>query len=85
MKTKENVFTARFIAEGAMIAAPYVVFTLVFAPISYGPVQVRIAEALTILPLFTPAAIPGLFIGCVLANILGGCIIWTSSSAALRR
>ena len=76
MKTKENVFTARFIAEGAMIAALYVVFTLVFAPISYGPVQVRIAEALTILPLFTPAAIPGLFIGCVLANILGGCIIW---------
>ena len=59
-----------------MIAAIYVVLTLVFAPISYGPVQVRVAEALTILPLFTPAAIPGLFVGCVLANILGGGIIW---------
>ena len=76
MITKESLFTPRFIAEGAMIAAIYVVLTLVFAPISYGPVQVRVAEALTILPLFTPAAIPGLFVGCVLANILGGGIIW---------
>lgn len=62
--------------HGAAIAALYVVLTLVFAPISFGAMQVRIAEALTILPLFTSAAIPGLFVGCVLANLLGGAIIW---------
>ena len=64
------------LTQGAAIAALYVVLTLTFAPISYGPVQVRIAEALTILPLFTSAAVPGLFIGCLLANLLGGAIIW---------
>ena len=64
-----------FITQAAAIAAIYVVLTLVFAPISYGEVQVRIAEALTILPFFTPAAIPGLFIGCLIANIIGGSII----------
>ena len=64
------------IAQGAAIAALYVVLTLIFAPISFGEMQVRISEALTILPMFTPAAIPGLFIGCVLANLLGGAIVW---------
>ena len=64
-----------FIAQSAAIAAIYVVLTLVFAPISFGPIQFRVAEALTILPLFTPAAIPGLFIGCLLANLLGGAIV----------
>ena len=61
--------------QGAVIAAVYVVLCLVFQPISYGVVQFRIAEALTILPLFTPAAVPGLFVGCVLANIVGGGVI----------
>jgi len=56
-----------------MIAAIYVVLTLLFAPISYGPVmQIRIAEALTVLPFLLPTAVPGLFIGCLLANIIGG-------------
>lgn len=64
------------ITQGAVIAALYVVLTLIFAPISFGPLQVRIAEALTILPMFTAAAVPGLFVGCILANILGGAIIW---------
>lgn len=64
-----------FTAQAAMIAAIYVVLTIVFAPISYGEVQVRISEALTILPIFTPAAVPGLFLGCLLSNILGGCIL----------
>ena len=64
------------IAQGAVIAALYVVLTMIFAPISFGAVQVRIAEIMTIMPLFTPVAIPGLFIGCVLANLLGGAIIW---------
>ena len=66
----------RQITQGAAIAAIYVVLTLVFAPISFGSMQVRIAEALTILPLFTAAAVPGLFVGCLLANILGGAIVW---------
>ena len=66
----------RFITEGAVIAALYVVLTLVFAPISFGPVQVRIAEALAILPLFTPAAVPGLFVGCLIANFMGEGVIW---------
>ena len=48
-----------FIAQAAMIAAIYVVLTLIGASFSYGEVQVRISEALTILPAFTPAAIPG--------------------------
>ena len=74
MKTNKTI-TVEFIAHAAMIAAIYVVLTLVFAPFSYGEVQVRLSEALTILPVFTPAAIPGLFIGCLLSNILGGCIV----------
>ena len=64
-----------FLVQAAAIAAVYVVLTLVFAPWSFGEVQVRISEALTILPFFTPAAVPGLFVGCLIANILGGCIL----------
>jgi uncharacterized membrane protein len=75
MKNK-SFMNAAFITRSAAIAALYVVLTMVFAPISFSEVQVRISEALTILPLFTPTAIPGLFIGCLIANILGGCIIW---------
>lgn len=73
MKSKDPKVT--WITQGAAIAALYVVLTLVFAPISFGPVQLRIAEALCILPMFTPAAIPGLFLGCLIANLLGGGII----------
>lgn len=61
-----------WIVQGAIIAAIYVVLTIILAPISYGQLQVRISEALTILPAFTHAAIPGLFIGCIIANIYGG-------------
>lgn len=68
----ENKVT--FMAQAAAIAAIYVVLTLLFAPLSFGEVQVRFAEALTILPYFTPAAVPGLFAGCVIANLLGGAI-----------
>ena len=68
--------TTLYIANGAMIAAIYVVLTLLLAPISYGAMQVRISEALCILPMFTSAAIPGLFVGCLLANLLGGAVIW---------
>lgn len=60
----------RFMTQSAMIAAIYVVLVFVFAPISFGPVQIRVAEALTVLPLFTPAAVPGVFIGCLIGNLL---------------
>ena len=72
---KQRSATLR-LTQAAAIAAIYVVLTLIFAPISFGAMQVRIAEALTILPLFTPVAIPGLFVGCLLANIIGGAVIW---------
>ncbi len=71
----KKFFTTRRIAHGAIIAAVYVVLCIIFQPISYGPIQFRIAEALTIMPLFTPAAIPGLFVGCILANIIGQGVI----------
>lgn len=67
---------ATFITQGAVIAAIYVVLVFVFDYWSFGPIQFRIAEALTILPYFTPAAIPGLFVGCFIANIMGGAVIW---------
>lgn len=58
--------------RAAMIGAIYAVLTLVFAPISYGMIQVRIAEMLMVLPYFTGAAVPGLFVGCLIANVFGG-------------
>lgn len=72
---KEQRAMALKLTQGAAIAAIYVVLTMIFAPISFGAMQVRIAEALTIMPLFTPAAIPGLFLGCLLANLIGGAVV----------
>lgn len=69
---REKNKTVYFMAYGAMIAAIYVALTLAFAPISFGPVQFRISEALCVLPFFTPAAVPGLFVGCFLSNLLCG-------------
>lgn len=63
-----------YLTQAAAIAALYVVLCQIFAPISFKNIQVRIAEGLTILPFFTPAAIPGLFVGCVIGNLLGGAI-----------
>lgn len=71
MKHKSTLF----LTQAAMIAAIYVVLTYVFAAFSFGSVQLRIAEALTILPMFTPAAVPGLFVGCLIGNILGGAVL----------
>ncbi len=65
-----------FTCQAAMIAALYVVLTLFVNAFPFnlanGNIQIRISEALTILPYFTPAAIPGLTIGCFLSNILTG-------------
>ena len=70
---KEN--KTRNLVFGALIAAIYVVLTLMLRPISYGPIQFRISEALCVLPYFTPAAIPGVFLGCLISNLLGGAVI----------
>ena len=65
---EKNVY---LLVQGAMIAAIYTALTVSFAPISFGVIQFRVSEALCILPFFTPAAVPGLFIGCLLSNFLG--------------
>lgn len=68
----------RFITHSAIIAALYVILTGLSAVLhlASGPIQIRLSEALTVLPVFTPAAIPGLFIGCILANFLTGSLVW---------
>jgi len=68
---KQRSLKVLFVAQTAIIAAIYVVITVLFSYISFGVFQVRISEALTLLPVLTPAAIPGLFIGAFLGNILG--------------
>lgn len=67
-----------FLVQAAMIAAIYVVLTYFISAfnLASGAIQVRISEALVILPYFTPAAIPGLFLGCLLSNLLTGGMIW---------
>jgi uncharacterized membrane protein len=67
-----------FITQAGVIAALYVVLTILANALGLAnyAIQVRFSEALTILPFFTPAAIPGLFIGCILSNWLTDCIIW---------
>lgn len=58
------------LAVAGVIAALYVVFTLPFGQIAFGPIQFRLAELLTLLPFFSPWAIPGVTIGCLLSNLL---------------
>lgn len=64
-----------FITQSAIIGALYTVLTVIAGSLNLanGVIQVRFSEALTILPAFTPAAIPGLYVGCILSNILTGC------------
>lgn len=74
---KKQTSVAMHAAHGGVIAALYVVFTLISNAfgLANGAIQVRISEALTILPAFTPAAIPGLFVGCILSNTFTGAIL----------
>ena len=71
---KKNVL---FITQAAVIAAIYVVLTMIAAgfDLASGMIQVRFSEALTVLPYFTPAAIPGLAIGCLISNTVTGCMV----------
>lgn len=70
MNTNKMRWTVRQITLAAVIAAAYIVLTLPMAQFAFGPVQFRLAEVLAVLAVITPAAIPGLFLGCLLANTL---------------
>ncbi len=63
--------STQHLTQAGLIAAVYVVLTLVIQPIGYGTVQFRVAEMLTILPVYTPSAISGLTVGCFLSNLIG--------------
>ena len=71
-KQKPGILT---LVVPAIIAAAYAALTVVLAPISYGPIQFRVSEALTILPFLMPGAVWGIFIGCVLANLFTGSVL----------
>ena len=65
----------RRLLYGAVIAAVYAVISILCAPISYGPVQVRVSEVLTVLPAINAVAIFGVFVGCVVANLATGSVV----------
>jgi uncharacterized membrane protein len=66
----------RFLTRGALIGALYVLISLAVAPFGSGLIQMRLSEALCVLPWFTSAAIPGLFLGCLLSNLLTGAVVY---------
>lgn len=68
----KNPARARKLAAAAVTAAAYTALTIALAPISYGAVQFRVSEALTVLPFFLPGTVWGLFAGCILANLYTG-------------
>ena len=65
----------RRLAVSAVIAALYAALTIALAPISYGPLQFRVSEALTVMPFLIPSTVWGLFIGCILANLYTGSVL----------
>ncbi len=69
-------FSTKSLVRGALIAAAYAVLSYLSAPLTFMFFQFRLSEALCVLPIFFPEAIPGLFIGCLIANYLSGCVIW---------
>ena len=71
---KKYFCNIRFLSQAGLIAAIYTALCLVLHPISFGfgGIELRVSEALTLLPVLMPSAVPGLFIGCLLANIMGG-------------
>lgn len=66
----------RWLIQGAMLAAIYIALTMAVAPIAFGSLQFRVSEALTLTAALTPAAIPGLTLGCLLSNLLGANLGW---------
>ena len=67
-----KLLTTRSLCVSAVIAALYAAMTILLAPISYGSIQCRISEAMTLMPILLPQAIPGLFVGCLIANLYTG-------------
>ena len=72
METTTNKITTRYLTRAAIIAALYVVLTYLagLMNLAYGPVQFRFSEALTVLPFLFPEAVPGLFVGCLVSNVI---------------
>ncbi|MGN1367449.1 MAG: QueT transporter family protein [Aristaeellaceae bacterium] len=68
----KKLLTTRSLCVSAAIAALYAALTILLAPISYGNIQLRVSEAMTLLPMVLPQAIPGLFVGCLIANLYTG-------------
>ena len=71
----KKLLTTRSLCVSAVIAALYAALTLLLAPISYGPIQLRLSEAMTLLPIVLPQAVPGLFVGCLIANLYTGMLM----------
>ncbi len=74
----KSFFTTRQLTRGALIAALYTAISLLLAPISmgYGGLELRVAEAMTLLPILLPEAVPALTIGCLLTNLLASGTPW---------
>ncbi|MDR0396345.1 MAG: QueT transporter family protein [Oscillospiraceae bacterium] len=73
LKSLINLFrrpTVRQLTTAGLIAGVYAAVTMLLSPLSYGPIQLRVSEAMTLLPILLPEAVPGLFVGCVVANII---------------
>lgn len=85
MKHATQRSAGTLLAQGGMVAALYVELTLVSSAmgLASGQIQLRLSEALTVLPCFFPAAVPGLFVGCLLANLLTGCVLWDVAVGSL--
>lgn len=71
-----KVFTTKRLCRAGVIAALYAALTYAFMPFAFGPFQVRPAEALCILPLFFPEAVPALFVGCMLSNLTSPYLVY---------
>ena len=72
----KSFFTTKRLCRAGVIAALYAALTYAFAPFAFGPLQFRPAEALCILPVFFPEAVPALYIGCMLSNLTSPYILF---------
>lgn len=72
----KKFFTVKNLCLSGIIAALYVVLTVLLQAISFGGVQLRVSEAMTLLPVLTPAAVPGLTIGCLISNMIASPFGW---------
>lgn len=73
---RKSLLSIQSLCFAAIISAIYAAVTLLFQPISFGVVQFRISEALTLLPVLFTQSIPGLTVGCFAANLLGSATVW---------